>query len=328
MSGLHVVFGSGPTGRAVVQSLVRRGAKVRVVVRGSGERDLPAGVEVVQGDATDPAQTRRLCEGASHVYQCTNARDYHRWPEQFPPLQRGVLAGAAAHGATLVVMENLYVYGPLDGALMTEDLPLRGTGMRASTRVAMTRELEEAQARGEVKVVRVRAADLLGPHVRQSMAGAELFEAILRGAPSVRVFGDPDLPHALAFAEDVGEAMVVAGLDPGAVGQVFHAPCAPAVTPRELVALIARAAGREVPALQAPPRWVLPVLLPVLGLFVPPMRGISESTWMFYEPFVVDAGKYVRRYGVEATPLEVAVEATVRWYRGRMESGELVAAGG
>jgi hypothetical protein len=48
---------------------------------------------------------------ASAVYQCVNA-PYTRWPERFPPLQRGVLAAAGRTGARLVVLENLYGYGP------------------------------------------------------------------------------------------------------------------------------------------------------------------------------------------------------------------------
>lgn len=316
MTRLHVVFGLGPVGRSVVRALRARGERVRVVVRSA--RALDPSVEVCAGDATSPESTRALCAGASHVYQCTNARDYHRWPEQFPPLQRGILAGAAAHGARLVVLENFYVYGAHGGTPMSEDDPLLGVGPRASTRIAMTRELEAAHARGEVSVVRVRAADLVGPHVRQSMAGEGLFEPILRGEKTVRMFSDPDVVHALAYVDDVGEALVRAALDPDAAGHVLHVPCAPAITPRALVSAIAAAAGRPAPRIDAPPRWALPLLLPVVGALVPPFRGIAESTWMFYEPFEVDARRYRRRYGVEPRPMSEAIARTVAWYRDAM----------
>jgi nucleoside-diphosphate-sugar epimerase len=90
---LHVVFGSGPVGLAVIETLMAQGKQVRVASRSGARRGLPESVEVVRGDATNPEDTRRVCAGASHVYSCLNARDYHRWPEQFPPLQRGALAG-------------------------------------------------------------------------------------------------------------------------------------------------------------------------------------------------------------------------------------------
>ena len=50
---------------------------------------------VVGGDATDPAFTTRVAAGADVVYFCLNAMNYARWAEEFPPLQRAVLAGAA-----------------------------------------------------------------------------------------------------------------------------------------------------------------------------------------------------------------------------------------
>ena len=63
---------------------------------------------MVAGDATDPAFTTRVAAGADVVYFCLNAVNYARWAEEFPPLQRAVLAGAAAAGARLVVLDNLY----------------------------------------------------------------------------------------------------------------------------------------------------------------------------------------------------------------------------
>ena len=41
---------------------------------------------------------------------------------------------------------------------------------------------------------------------------------------------------------------------------------------------------------------------------------------MFYEPFEVDARRYVRRYGVDATPLGVTIARTVAWYRATMRA--------
>ena len=48
---------------------------------------------------------------------CTSAStpNYHRWAEEFPPLQRAVLGAATSADAKLVVLENLYMYGPSTG---------------------------------------------------------------------------------------------------------------------------------------------------------------------------------------------------------------------
>ena len=83
----HVVFGTGQVGRLVVDELVGRGIDVVAVNRSAG-------------DATDVEFTTRVTAGADVVYFCLNASHYDKWDVEFPPLQRGVLAGARAAGAT------------------------------------------------------------------------------------------------------------------------------------------------------------------------------------------------------------------------------------
>ena len=109
----HVIFGTGAIGLATLDALRRRGETVRMVNR-SGTAPVPDDVEVVGGDAGDPAFTTAVARGARVVYQTLNP-PYHQWAEQFPALQAGVLAAAEASGARLVSMENVYMYGRPDG---------------------------------------------------------------------------------------------------------------------------------------------------------------------------------------------------------------------
>src|SRR4051812_12016376 len=96
----QVVFGTGQVGSHVITQLLAAGHDVTAVSR-NGHRTF-AGATNVVGDATDPEFTTATCERAAVVYFCLDAPDYHRWPEQFPPLQRGVLTAAQTVGARLV----------------------------------------------------------------------------------------------------------------------------------------------------------------------------------------------------------------------------------
>jgi hypothetical protein len=96
----HVVFGTGQFGRHVVEQLVRQGVEV-VAVNRTGRGDLP-GAEIIGGDATDPGFTTRAAAGAGAVYFCLNAANYARWADEFPPLQRGVLAAETRTTAQIV----------------------------------------------------------------------------------------------------------------------------------------------------------------------------------------------------------------------------------
>jgi len=99
--------------------------------RRTGQGDLP-GATVIGGNAADPVFTRRVAAGAKTVYFCLNAMNYDCWADEFPPLQRGVLAGAEAAGARLVVLDNLYAYGPTNGKDLVESMPARPTSTKAA----------------------------------------------------------------------------------------------------------------------------------------------------------------------------------------------------
>ena len=81
------------------------------------------------------------------------------------------------------------------------------------------------------------------------------------------------------------------------------------------------------PQLTALPRPVTQALLPILGLFVPPMRGLAENIYISYEPYTVDHSRYAQLFGDHATPLREAIRATVQWYRTRDTSAQPESAG-
>lgn len=311
MTELHVVFGAGPLGLSVVQALLKRDKQPKLVSYSGKVAAAPEGLEVAQGDATNAQDCLRLCQGATHVYNCLNARDYHKWPEQFPPLQAGVLEGAAAVGAKLVVLENLYMYGPHGGVPMTATMPMRATGPRGATRKRMTEALFAAHREGKVRAVSARAADFYGPGVLQSLVGKDVFTKISKGE-RVTLMANPKLPHSLSYIPDVGEALVRLGEDDAALGQAWHVPNSPAIPLGEFVEAIFAAAGQDVKTTYSP-RPVTRALLPALGLFVPPVRGLSENLYQTYELFVADDSAYKQTFGDHATPLHEGIRETLEW---------------
>ncbi len=139
---LDVVFGaSGASGNAVVRELAARGKRVRAVNR-SGRAAVPAGVELVKGDAADLARTREVCAGAAAVYNCTNP-PYTEWVEKFPPMLDSLSEGAGAADAKLIFADNLYMYGQVSGPI-TEDLPYRPHGNKGRVRAQMANTLMAA----------------------------------------------------------------------------------------------------------------------------------------------------------------------------------------
>lgn len=304
---LHVVFGTGALGSAIMRELVKRGKQVRMVNR-SGKANAPAGVEVVKGDATDPASTKAVTVGANVVYQAAQA-DYTKWPEQFPPIQAGILEGAAANGAKLVIGDNLYMYGPHAGPL-TEDLPYVATTRKGRTRAQMAQNALDAHRSGKVQVTIGRAADFYGPHATvQGFFGTRVLEPMLAGK-TVSLFGNIDLPHTFTYIDDFGKGLVILGEHDEAFGQAWHIPNAPTMTTREVLQMFFEEAGLPPKASTVPN-----VMIKLLGFVNPIVREVDEMLYEFNEPFVVDHGKFERAFGSIATPHRDAVRATLAWFK-------------
>jgi nucleoside-diphosphate-sugar epimerase len=311
---LHVIFGTGAMGMAVMDALMQSGRRRVRMVNRSGRARVPDGVEVVGGDATDEAFAREASEGASVVYFALNP-PYDKWPELFPPLQAGVIEGAASAGAKLVAMENLYMYGPTGGRPLTEDLPYAPNTRKGSVRAIMSEELMEAHTSGRVRVAIGRASDSFGPRVLVSAAGEQVFGRAVDGK-SAQLAGDPDQPHTYTYAPDVGRGLVILGEREEALGQAWHLPSPETLTTREFVEMIFEEVGKPA-RVQAAPK----ILLRAIGLFNPGIRETIEMLYEFEEPFVVDHSKFEEAFGEQATPLRESIRGTVRWYREERPAG-------
>jgi nucleoside-diphosphate-sugar epimerase len=305
---LHVIFGTGAVGMSVMDELIRRGRRRVRMVNRSGRARVPHGVEVVGGDATDEAFARGASEGASVVYFALNP-PYDKWPELFPPLQAGVLEGAASAGAKLVAMENLYMYGLTSGRPLTEDLPHAPNTRKGRVRARMSEELMDAHSSGRVRVAIGRASDYFGPRVLASAAGEQVFGRAVQGK-SAQVAGDPNQPHTYTYAPDIGRGLVILGEREEALGQAWHLPSPETLTTRQFVEMIFEEVGKPA-RIQAAPK----ILLRAMGLFNPGIRETIEMLYEFEEPFAVDHSKFEQAFGEQATPLREAIRGTVRWYR-------------
>jgi nucleoside-diphosphate-sugar epimerase len=311
---LHVIFGTGAVGMSVMDELMQRGRRRVRMVNRSGRASVPDGVEVVGGDATDEAFAREASEGASVVYFALNP-PYDKWSELFPPLQAGVLEGAARAGAKLVAMENLYMYGPTDGRPLTEDLSHAPNTRKGAVRAMMSKELMEAHKSGKVRVAIGRASDFFGPRVLVSAAGEQVFGRAVEGK-SAQVAGDPDQPHTYTYVPDIGRGLVILGEREKALGQAWHLPSPETLTTRQFVEMIFEEAGKPA-RIQAAPK----IVLRAMGLFNPGMREMIEMLYEFEEPFVVDHSKFEEAFGEQATPLRESIQRSVRWYREERPAG-------
>jgi nucleoside-diphosphate-sugar epimerase len=306
---LHVVLGKGPVGSALTERLLADGHEVRVLSRSGGAST--DRVEHRPVDATDAAALTAAARGAAALYNCANP-PYHRWPQEWPPLAEALLAAAESTGAVLVTMGNLYPYGAPDGP-MTEQTPER-PGTKGTVRARMWHEARSRHEAGALRATEARASDFVGPGVTAGgHLGERVVPRVLQGK-SVRVIPPVDVPHSWTSVLDVAATLAVLGSDERAWGRVWHVPTAPAVSVREAVAGLCRAAGVAPVAVGTVPHAVLRVA----GLVVPFVRELEEMRPSFTAPYVLDGSAVTRTFGLEATPLDRTWEQTVAWWRARL----------
>lgn len=308
---LHVIFGTGPSARAIMQELVKQGKVVRMVNRSGQAPEIPQGVEVVKADAYDVAQTKALCQGAKVVYQCAQPA-YYEWVEKFPPLQASILEGAAANQAVLAVVENLYMYGDVQGKLQCEDMPYGAKTRKGKVRAQMSEDLMKAHQAGKVRVVMGRGADFFGPWVLESALGEREIYPILAGK-KVSSIGDLDQPHTFTYIEDFGRSMVKLGATEAAYGKAWHVPNLPPLTMREWLTLVYKATGNNHPPAIGK---ISKTMLRIFGaLFSKEAGEVVEMYYQFTQPFLVDHSQYTSMFGEDITPLDEAIARTLAWYR-------------
>ncbi|MEE1827834.1 NAD-dependent epimerase/dehydratase family protein [Streptomyces sp. BE20] len=307
---LHVVVGYGPAGAATARALAEQGHEVRVVSR-SG-RSPEAGIEHVALDAAHPEALTEVARGAVALYGCA-APPLHRWTTDWPPLASSLCAAAESTGAVLVMLGNLYGYGPVDRPL-TEDLPLAATGPKGRVRAALWEQARTLHEAGRIRAVEVRASDFFGPGVTDGghLAGRVL-PRLLDGR-SVTVLGDPDTPHSWTYLPDTASALIEVAGKERAWGRAWHVPTAPALSARTMVARLAADAGTGPVAV----RRLSPAVLGAAALFSPLLRELREVRYQFDRPFVIDSAAYESAFTLRATPAEEQFRATVDWWRRRI----------
>lgn len=306
----HVVLGTGAIGRAVMNELVKRGESVCMVNHSGKMDEIPAGVVVKAADLYDQSKVKEVTRDAKVVYQCSQPA-YHQWVEKFPALQTSIINGLTGSDAKLVMVENLYMYGDVNGQPMTENLPHNAHTRKGKVRSKISKDAFDVHRSGKLRVTSARGSDFFGPWGLPTAAmGERTFYPMIAGKAAGLV-GNIDVPHTHTYIPDFGKALVILGARDEADGQAWHVPNDnPRVTQREMAKMIADELGLplKVSAMGK-------TMMVIGGLFVPEAKESVEMMYEFETPFIVDSGKFESTFGMKATPMKDAIKDTVTWYK-------------
>jgi dihydroflavonol-4-reductase len=318
-----VTGGTGFVGAHVVRALLRRGGRVRCLVRASSPPKNLEGLAVdrVIGDLRDPASLRRALSGVEVVYHC--AADYRLWAPDPRELREtnvngteNLLRAASEAGVRRVVYTSSVAAlglrsdgGPADEATPVEPSDIIGSYKRSkyeAERVAVS-----WVERG-LPVVIVNPSTPVGERdVKPTPTGQIIVDFLKRRLPAY-----VDTGMNLVDVADVAEGHLLAA-ERGRVGERYILGNRN-MTLKEILDAMSKRTGLPSPRLKLP-HWI-PVAAAAVDTMVadwtgrPPRVPIDAARMSCHRMFF-DSSKAVRELGLPQSSVEDALERAVRWFR-------------
>jgi len=326
---MNLVTGAtGLLGSHIVEQLCRRGRPVRALVRPNSDCSWLARqrVEIVRGDVTDPDSLARACAGCNVVYHAAaKVGDWGRW-EEFQRVTidgtRNLVTAAIAAGVRrLIHISSISVYGYYTREqTIDESFPIGHRLYRwayySRSKLAAERIARAAHGQGKLEVTVIRPAWIYGERDRATIG--RLVAMVQRGKAKILGRGDNRLN--VVYAGNVAEAAIAAAELPGAAGEVYNCSNDGPITQQQYFDLLAAALGvppvrRRVPYRLA---YLAGLLLECLGRLrrsTQPPFITRYAVWLMGRRSYFSADKARRELNWQpATPYEVGVPRTIRWY--------------
>jgi dihydroflavonol-4-reductase len=317
-----VTGATGFIGGNLARELYRRGYQVRALVRPNSSTLTieDTDIEVVTGDILDQGSLSGAVRGCQGVFHC--AATYSFWSPNPGAIYRTNVDGTAAvleacrrAGVERVVYTStVSTIGYAAGELSTEDTPMEPNhlvGHYKKSKYQAEQVALKMVAQGLPLVV-VNPTAPMGPwDVKPTPTGKVVLD-FLRGKIPAYV----DTGMNLVDVEDVAVGHILA-LEKGKVGQRYLLGNLN-VTLKELLDILADMGGRS------PPRWKLPFWLAIgAGYIDQAVEGKTlhreprislEGLKVSRTPMYVSCQKAVTELGLPQSPVETAVEKSVRWF--------------
>lgn len=314
---------SGFVGSAVARHLLGEDLTVRALVRPTSNRANLAGIDldIVEGDIRDAAVLEKAMRGARYAFHV--AADYRLWspdPQQIITTNttgtHAVMAAALKAGTERVVYTSSVATLRLndDGRQSDETMPLdqaSAIGAYKKSKVLAERLVERMIAEEALPAVIVNPSTPIGPRdVRPTPTGRIVVEAASGRMPAYVETG-----LNLVHVDDVA-AGHVAALKRGRIGERYILG-GEDMTLGQMLAEIARLAGRRPPTIKLPRALIYPIaygaeaVARVTGR--EPFATVDGLRMAKYKMFFSSA-KAARELGYRARPASQALAEAFRWF--------------
>lgn len=248
---IHAISGAaGLLGSHIADQLSVAGHRVRGLVRPTSDTSFlrQLGVEIIEGDLTDPTTATNLVSGAEIVYHCAaKTRNWGSWSDYVEgtvTTTRNIVEACLENDEVqrLLHVSSIAVYGHprSHGEPIDEDAPLGQRLWLWDYYIRAKIEAERCVQKLGGRATYIRPTWMFGP--RDPANTPKLVNAARNGGLWIINSGN-NLVNMLP-ACDVADAAILAATSPAAAGQAYNI-CTPGeVTQREMVDLVCDVVGR------------------------------------------------------------------------------------
>jgi len=266
-----VTGGAGFIGSHIVEALLQRGHRVRVLDNFStgAWENLAAvkdDVEVIDGDIRDPEICRRACAGVERVWHEAAMCSVPLSVED--PLTTHdvnitgslhmLLAARDAGVGRFVFASSCAIYGVDPPLPCREDQPLLPASPYANSKLAGEFYVRQFTALYGFETVALRYFNIYGPRQTPGSQYAGVvpaFLSVLLAGRQPAIHGDGEQSREFTYVADCVQANLLAGFGgPETAGEYFNIAVGAPVTVNELLSAIRETLGVDIPASYGPPR--------------------------------------------------------------------------
>jgi nucleoside-diphosphate-sugar epimerase len=319
-----VTGASGFVGSLLVRQLIKRGDRVRALVRNPHTNRWlsPAAAEICTGDLSDLTALTRACQGVELVFHTAALTTHWSTHAEYTKTNvegaRNLLEAMERAGAPrLIHFSTHLVYGRCNG-VRTEADPTQITGDGyPDSKIAAEELIRREGARRGFAWTILRPTNIYGPHDHNWMPMVARNISRRR----MRLFGTAQCNASLVYGDDVAEFALECSVHPAARGEIFNVANAEQVSWEKFFQTFAAQLGATFPSMRIP-YWL-----------IHPTAGILEQVWRIAR---VAGPPPVTRFGVELlasdwrcsarkaeerlgfvakTGYQQGIETTVRWLR-------------
>jgi UDP-glucose 4-epimerase len=262
MAHYLVTGGGGFIGSNLVQALVERGQRVRVLDNfATGRRQNLAGlenqIELIEGDMRDPAAAERAIAGVDYVLHQAALGSVPRSVQD--PLTsnevnvNGTLnllwAAKKSRVKRFVIASSSSIYGNAPQLPKDESTPPNPISPYAVSKLAAERYTLSFNAVYGLPTVALRYFNVFGPKQDPASQYAAVIPrfitALTKGQPPV-IYGDGEQSRDFTYVDNVVQANLLACSAPEAPGQVMNIACGDRYSLNTLLHFLAESMGKKV----------------------------------------------------------------------------------